>query len=372
VRVVNLFVRGGPRVSGEVAAAGGPAVRWSVAGRTVTLAGRGFQRHRRVTVRAAGTGVTFRANTRGRVGGPLSLPPTAPRSVVAIARSAGIALPFRIRLPAGAAQPPLPIRAAFYYPWFPQAWSQQGIDPFTHFHPSSGFYSSADEALLRRHVNELLYAGVEAGIVSWFGQGTRSDARVPALLAAAHGTPLRWALYHEGEGHGDPSPAAIRADLVYIRDHYATDPAYLRVGGKPVLFVYGEGADGPAMAARWHEANDVGFYVVLKVFPGYSAAPDQPDAWHQYAPANPQDEQAGQSFSVSPGFWHAAEAQPRLARDLQRFSASVRAMVASRVPWQLVTTFNEWGEGTAVEPASEWATASGYGAYLDALHRDGR
>jgi hypothetical protein len=33
-----------------------------------------------------------------------------------------------------------------------------------------------------------------------------------------------------------------------------------------------------------------------------------------------------------------------------------------------VTTFNEWGEGTAVEPAREWRSKSGFGKYLDALH----
>ncbi|HXD10089.1 MAG TPA: DNRLRE domain-containing protein, partial [Anaerolineales bacterium] len=39
--------------------------------------------------------------------------------------------------------------------------------------------------------------------------------------------------------------------------------------------------------------------------------------------------------------------------------------------FQLVTTFNEWGEGTSVEGAQEWASSSGYGAYLDALHNNG-
>jgi hypothetical protein len=39
--------------------------------------------------------------------------------------------------------------------------------------------------------------------------------------------------------------------------------------------------------------------------------------------------------------------------------------------FQLVTTFNEWGEGTSVESAKEWETSSGYGAYLDALHNNG-
>jgi hypothetical protein len=46
-------------------------------------------------------------------------------------------------------------------------------------------------------------------------------------------------------------------------------------------------------------------------------------------------------------------------------------MVASEEPWQVITTFNEWGEGTAVESAAEWESQSGYGLYLDALHSDG-
>jgi hypothetical protein len=47
-------------------------------------------------------------------------------------------------------------------------------------------------------------------------------------------------------------------------------------------------------------------------------------------------------------------------------------MIASRARWQLITTFNEWGEGTAVESAREWRSSSGYGAYLDILHNNGR
>jgi hypothetical protein len=137
------------------------------------------------------------------------------------------------------------------------------------------------------------------------------------------------------------------------------------------VFVYSDANDAAGMADRWRQANDGSAYVVLKVFSGYRAVAAQPSAWHQYAPARAEDSQPGQSFAVSPGFWLAGE-QPRLERDLIRFSQSVRAMVASAAPWQLVTTFNEWGEGTSVEPADEWRTASGYGAYLDVLHADGR
>ena len=77
------------------------------------------------------------------------------------------------------------------------------------------------------------------------------------------------------------------------------------------------------------------------------------------------------SYSISPGFWLKGQAV-RLARDLTRWAQNVRDMVASGAKWQLVTTFSEWGEGTIVEPATEWASASGFGQYLDVLHANGK
>ena len=52
----------------------------------------------------------------------------------------------------------------------------------------------------------------------------------------------------------------------------------------------------------------------------------------------------------------------RLSRDLARWVTDVAAMKASGEPWQLVTTFSEWGEGTQVEASTEFGNA-----YLDAL-----
>jgi hypothetical protein len=280
--------------------------------------------------------------------------------------------PTRTRTPGG---PPggdaaLPLRAAFYYPWFPGAWDQKGITPYTNYAPSLGFYDGGDPAVLAHHVAAMQYGGIDAAIASWWGRGSREDRRLPALLAAAAGTGFRWSVYYEDEGFGDPAVEAIRADLQYLRDAYAADPGFLRLGGRFVVFVYG-GAESCATATRWARANAaVGAYLVLKVFPGYRQCADQPDAWHQYAPAAAADAQAGHSYSISPGFWEKG-APVRLGRDLARWRQNVRDMVASGAPFQLVTTFNEWGEGTAVESAKEWASASGYGAYLDALHADG-
>jgi hypothetical protein len=269
--------------------------------------------------------------------------------------------------PAGDSQPTFPIRAAFYYPWFPQAWRQQGLSPFTHYHPSLGFYDLS-AGVIAEQVAAMRYANIQAAIASWWGQGSSTDQRVPSLLAASGGSSFRWALYDEAEGQSDPSVSQIRADLTYIKARYGSGRTYLRVNGRFVVFVYAQPADGCGMVDRWTQANTVGAYVVLKVFPGYRSCAAQPDAWHQYAPAMGQAP-ASTSFSISPGFYKATTPTAVLPRSLAGWEAAVRTMVASHARFQLVTTFNEWGEGTAVEGAVEWASPSGYGAYLDVLHR---
>ena len=79
----------------------------------------------------------------------------------------------------------------------------------------------------------------------------------------------------------------------------------------------------------------------------------------------------GAAYRISPGFWRVDEGTARQPRDLATWKQSIRDMITSAEPWQLVITFNEWGEGTSVEPADAWQTPFGYGEYLDALHTDG-
>jgi len=260
-----------------------------------------------------------------------------------------------------------PLRAAFYYPWYPENWTQSGLYPATLYHPAAGFYSLSDSAaaqLERDHIASMQYGNIQAGIASWWGQGTLTDGRIAQLLSVAQGTGFCWTLYYE------PSLNAtqVASDLAYIASHYASDPSFLHVNGKPVLFVYSRSVASCTDTATWTAANANRFYLNLQVFGGYTACPSQPDSWHQYGPAVAEDHQPGYSFSISPGFNKYNEASARLARDPSRWAGNVAHMVASGEPWQLITTFNEWMEGTSVEDAIEWASDSGQGVYLDTLH----
>ncbi len=266
-----------------------------------------------------------------------------------------------------AAQPALPIRAAFFYPWFDEAWDQGGDYPYTHYTPSLGLYDSSDPDVIDEQVELATDAGLEAFIASWWGQGHHTDTATSDVLARIPQSPnpsFRLAVYYEEEGQSDPSAGTIVDDLQYLESLFAS-PAYLRINGEPVVFVWADGGDGSGMAARWAQAaTQYGkpIHIVLKVYSGYADDPNQPDSWHQYGPASPYSEHLPWSAVISPGFWHADEGSPRLARSLSRFRNDAEAMAASDAMWQLVTAWNEWGEGTSVEPADEYGSA-----YLDIL-----
>src|SRR5919108_5161865 len=60
-------------------------------------------------------------------------------------------------------QPSFPIRAAFYYPWFPEAWNQQGFNPFTNYTPSLGFYDGSSQTVIKQQIAAMQYGGIQAG-----------------------------------------------------------------------------------------------------------------------------------------------------------------------------------------------------------------
>jgi len=167
---------------------------------------------------------------------------------------------------------------------------------------------------------------------------------------------LRWSMYYENEGFADPSTTTIFNDLTYIQTRYAISPYYLKINNKPVIFVYSDANDAALMTQRWKDANTQmgnSFYIVLKVFSGFAGDPNQPDSWHQYAPAGRSGSHLPYSYFVSPGFWLDDGSAERLARNPTDFENAVKAMVSANAMWKLVETWNEWGEGTSVEPGDQ-------------------
>ncbi|SCL19397.1 hypothetical protein [Micromonospora inyonensis] len=283
------------------------------------------------------------------------------------------------------------VRAAFYYPWFPEAWRQQGLDPFTNYRPTRGLYQ-VDEATVRSQVAEMREGWITLGVASWFGRGSTTDRHWPAMMAGARNTGFSWAPYYEPESTSQPDVERITEDLHYLRATYggARSPLAVLPGKGMVVFVYNANdlttELGCATVDRWNAARDLlarrygeTVHVNLKVFPGFRTCAGTPrvDGWHQYGPDRAESDFSAApgegSYTVSPGFWKAGLAYgqaPFLARNRDRWRSGLTRMNASGARWQLITTWNEWGEGTSIEassgcrnpvPSGTWCDWSGDG-----------
>ena len=285
-------------------------------------------------------------------------------------------------------QPTAPYYATFFYPWSENPntdgrwsyWNDAGHNSpsnwFSHylpdpnpsaFDPANELYSSNNYNIVKWQLAKLAEAKQEVGISSWWGQNHKTDVAFRNIVTdfmkrADNPYPnFRWTIYYEKEGFGNPPVSELVSDINYIKNNYATQPGFFKIGGKPVIFVYAAAHAGSSPSedlSRWQQARDqTGVYVVMKKDSLNSSTASSMDSWHEYAPASRTGTNSPYYYFVSPGFWLEGNAV-RLARDLNAFRSGVQAMVAANVTWKLTQTWNEWGEGTSVEPGDEanWTT----------------
>ncbi|MFE4666989.1 sigma-70 family RNA polymerase sigma factor [Streptomyces sp. NPDC056716] len=296
---------------------------------------------------------------------PSTTSSTSSQSESAAEETKDAAAPQTDAAPAAAAGPDteLPVRAAFYYPWYTE---DPGADGGSQYNTTEADYNQDDPATIERQIKDMQYAGLQAGISSWWGEGRREDVRMPMLMSKGAELDFSWTVYYENEAYANPTAEEILGNLEYLRK-YSDQPTWMHIDGKPVIFVYSTTGDACDMVDRWTEANKTaGYYVVLKVFGGYRDCANQPEGWHQYASS--LDIQEGYSAAFSPGFYKNDAAAPVDPRDLDRFRSDVIEAATSGAPFQLLVSYNEWGEGTNAESATDWPSDSGHGDYMDVLH----
>ena len=100
-------------------------------------------------------------------------------------------------------------------------------------YPSLGPYDSRHPQVLAQHMRWLREVGIDALAVSWWGAGSYEDLAMPAILNAAHAHGLRVCVQIEpyvnrGITRTD-SPANTARDLSYLHNRYGRHPAWLYV-----------------------------------------------------------------------------------------------------------------------------------------------
>jgi hypothetical protein len=259
------------------------------------------------------------------------------------------------------------------------------IGSSTHY-PALGPYDSHDAKLLEQHCRWAKEAGVSGFIVSWWAQGDFHDRGLPALLEAAQKQGLAITAYFETvHSQGSPKPEGALKDVLYLLEQYGKHPAWLKVNGKPVLFIYGR-AIGQIKVDGWQQviAEASRRYPGGAVFIGdqiSTRAARVFDGVHTY---NPTGSTAGKSIeeirtwaratfpkwvqtagadriacvTIIPGYDDSklGRPAPRPITDRhggQTYQALWEEALAANPDWVLITSWNEWHEGSEVEPSVE-------------------
>ena len=160
----------------------------------------------------------------------------------------GVALVSVLLIRATRPTPPYVV-GAYYYGWYDSGhWATfdyLGPRLPEALEPSMGQYHSDDPDVVRTHVRWAGAYAIDFLIVSWYGQGNTADRQARNLLlpALAEST-VRQAPVIELLSYGDldlSNPDLRRrltTDLRYVGEHYLRHPSAMRVRGRPLLFLY--------------------------------------------------------------------------------------------------------------------------------------
>jgi hypothetical protein len=309
----------------------------------------------------------------------------------------GVALTVLALAGNGAAETPRQV-LAFYYGWYgnpttSRRWIHwENVDPkqkqignSTHW-PELGAYDSHDPRVVDQHCRWANEAGITGFIVTWWGQKDFHDKGLPALLAAAQKTGLNITVYFE-TAHPDRGEARANAvrDVLYLLEKYGQHPAWLKVNGKPVVFVYGRavkelGLNGwQSVIAEVHRQyppgalfigdkisreaaavfDGVHTYNITGAIAGKSAAEIRAWARKKF----PQQVATAGAHRIAcvtiiPGYDDSKLGRPAPRPITARHNGDTyRALwpeaVAANPDWILITSWNEWHEGSEIEPSAE-------------------
>jgi hypothetical protein len=288
-------------------------------------------------------------------------------------RSLLAALVAALVLPAASAPSERARVAAFYYPWYGnpprdggyEHWQQGGhappLDLGSSFFPARGPYSSSDPRVLAAQMRELAVAGVDEIVSSWWGRGSIEDRRLPLVAAAARAHGLDVGV------HLEPYPgrtaARIADDVAYlqrlgVRDVYVYEPRALSVTDWAAL---NEGLDGVRIFAQ---TAQVGFAARA----GFDGVYTYDTVVYGGAKFHRLCEQARSlgllcAPSVGPGYDARAatrDPQVKLRRDGATYDSMWRAAIDAGADLVTITSYNEWNEGTQIEPAGHGGRYESY------------
>jgi hypothetical protein len=287
-----------------------------------------------------------------------------------------------------------PFNSTWGYHWTLNRFNPDVLEPSgqrqigAHYYPLIGPYDSLDPAVLEYHVLLMKLAGIDGVIPDWYGPANFADyatinSMTGQLFVWTRRAGLQFAVCYEDqtilhmiENSYIPSSQAIaqaQGAMRYLQTNYFTDPSYFKIAGAPVLLDF-----GPAYfttSADWQTIFSVlpltpAFFPEENRFAVAAGAFPWPPMWKSnQGVLSLTDLRAYLTdFETKAKTWpHAVSgAFPRFNDDYAQslgvladnngatFQETLRRAITNRSDFVQIVTWNDFGEGTVVEPTVEF------------------
>jgi hypothetical protein len=286
---------------------------------------------------------------------------------------------------------------AFYYTWYgtPERhgrWVHWGkVDPqqydisaSTHY-PALGAYDSYDPQVIDAHIDMAQQHGVDGFICTWWGRRTFDDRALGIVLERAKAKNFTVTIYWEtAPGSGPAQVDRAVDDLLYVLRKYGSHPSFLKVDGRPVIFVYGRVMNEvamqqwPAIITEVERQYPAGCLLIADGYrSGYARVFDGIHTYNicgwvrgnegadlrelsrsRFTESVQLAKKAGKiaCITIIPGYDDTKIRTPGLVakrEDGQTYKVLWEEAIAADPDWILITSWNEWHEGSEIEPSRE-------------------
>lgn len=290
---------------------------------------------------------------------------------------------------------------AHYMPWFEAKpvsrswgwhWTMNHFDPekqtdgkreiASHFRPLIGPYDSSDVDVIEYHLLLMKLAGIDGVIVDWYGLTDFRDYAVlhrntTRLLETAERLKMKFVICYE-----DQTIPALVADqriaatervahaakeIQWLGQYWFKSPSYVRLDGQPVLLSFGQtgltddewsqclkraAVEVTYFSQHHRRAAAVGAFdwpvpsEALKAFERFQR--DSRDWKHAIPVAFPRFVDIYAQAKVGPSYGRLDDNAGNSFRRMLELG------LQSKAPLVQLATWNDWGEGTQIEPSHEF------------------
>ena len=258
-------------------------------------------------------------------------------------------------------------------------------DIASHYYPLIGPYHSGNKEVIENHLLMMKYAGIDGVLIDWYGTYNVNDyamikENTDQLIAMLDDVGLEYAIVYEDrflqnivdKGLAPTKTAAAKTDLSYLENNYFSQSNYIKINNKPLLLNFGPISlttpaewttafsnltTKPTFLTLWGESSDAGSNASGEYAWVYKNNTYLSDFYKNNLPK--LSVAMGSAYPGFKDYYAQGGGGAYIGWTIEHnngatFDETLAMSKAAKVNYLQLITWNDFGEGTMIEPTLEF------------------